>query len=217
MENKIKLYSIVLAIAYFGMLIFSIYQGADDFMAGFKLGRQGKATNWEIHNVKVKPTAGNYSYPEALKNLKNGQVINAEAKEFVISMPVSSSEHSTMSSTVKILQLIFAFVFLFIFIRIPILFFTIIRSILKGSILDKKTIKQIATIAWLLIGYYALSLLLYNIGEVCISQQLLQLENYEIISDYSDTTVLILGMVTLLFAEILKLSLRMKEEQDLTI
>lgn len=216
MEKKIKLYSIVLALVYFSMLIFSFYEGIDDFITGYKMGREGKR-NIEIHHFKVTPEAGDYSFPEEIKNLKTGKLVDAEPKEYIVQMQAPYESHSALSYSIKITQSIMAFFFIFIFIRIPILFFNTIRSVIKGEILMIKNIKRIAAIGWFLIAYYVLDLTLYNIGEAYIAQQLVQIEGYNITFSFSDSTALILGIVTLLFAEILKLSLRMKEEQDLTI
>jgi len=221
MEKKIKLYSIILALVYFSLVIYSFYQGLESFQAGFNMGRESamdiSKSSLEIHHFKVKPVDGAYTYPELITNTKTGEQIKAETREYAVLMNAPFSSHSTLSFIIKILQLLFSFVFIFIFFCIPVLFFKTIRSIIKGNILNKGNIRRISALSWLLIGYYLLNLLLYNMGETYITKQLLQLDNYEVVSDYSDMTALILGIVTLLFAEILKLSLRMKEEQDLTI
>jgi hypothetical protein len=45
----------------------------------------------------------------------------------------------------------------------------------------------------------------------------MEIENYEIVMGQPDYMMLVLGLVILILAEILRMSLKIKEEQDLTI
>lgn len=219
MEKRIKAYSVILAVVYFTMIILGICSGMESFKAGFDIGRdsaRGK-TSLEIHHFKVRPLAGEYAHPETVLNLKTGDSIQIEGREYTALVSVPSGSHSGMSLAIKIVQTICSFIFLFIVIIIPVLFFKMIRAVVKGNILNRKNIKRVTTIGWLLLVYFLMNLLLYNVGEAYITKQVLQLENYKIVCDFSDMTVLILSIVALLFGEILKLSQRLKEEQELTI
>lgn len=219
MEKRIKVYSVVLALVYFSMIIYGFYSGIESFQAGYNLGKNSldSTKSLEIHHFKVKPQEGGYTFPESVLNVKTGNNIDIESRECMTLMSVPLDSHSGISLIIRLAQLLFSFLFLFIFLFIPILFFKMIRSIVKGNILNKSNIRRVTIIGWLLVAYYIMNLLLYNWGETYITKQLVQLENYDIVYDFSDMTALILGIVTLLFSEILKFSLRLKEEQELTI
>ena len=48
-------------------------------------------------------------------------------------------------------------------------------------------------------------------------RNIMAIENYEIVMGQPDYMMLVLGLVILILSEILKMSLKIKEEQDLTI
>lgn len=50
-----------------------------------------------------------------------------------------------------------------------------------------------------------------------ILRSIMEIENYQIVVGQPDYMMLVLGLVILIMAEILKMSLKIKEEQDLTI
>jgi len=219
MERKIKIYSVILAVVYFAMIIYGLCSGMESFKAGFDMGMNSSKDKklLEIHHFKVKPQNGAYTHPEKVLNLKSGDFIQMEAREYTALISVPPGSHSMMSFIIRIVQMFCSFIFLFILLFIPVLFFKMIRSVVKGDILNNKNIKRITIIGWLLLIYYVMNVFLYNIGEAYITKQVLELENYKIVCDFSDMTVLILSIVALLFAEILKFSQRLKEEQELTI
>lgn len=116
-----------------------------------------------------------------------------------------------------ILKIFFTVIFLFVIIYIPILFFLIIKPILKGNILSTEVARRITRMGWILISLFAFMFLLFDLGDYIATKQMINLPGYEISLNPTDWTLLILGLVTLMLGEILKYSLKMKEEQDLTI
>ena len=96
------------------------------------------------------------------------------------------------------------------------MFFRVIRAASKGNLIDLKVIKRIRKIGIILILFYIADILANTI-DTLKAEYLVHFENYNFFIDFSGFGTLILGIVTLLLAEILHMTLKMKEEQDLTI
>lgn len=116
-----------------------------------------------------------------------------------------------------VLKIFFTVIFLFVIIYIPILFFLIIKPILKGHILSTEVARRTTRMDWILISLFAFMFLLFDLGDYIATKQMINLPGYEITLNPTDWTLLILGLVTLMLGEILKYTLKMKEEQDLII
>ena len=220
MEKRIKLYSIILAIVYFGIIIYGVYQGASSFKAGFELGQKSAVKNakdMDIFHFTVRPSTGGYTYPDSTKNLLTGNTVHIEAREYVAMVTDPTSSTPAYYKIIDIVKGILALILLATLVYLPILFFSIIKSVNKGHILTYTTIKKVSRIGWILVGIYLYNLLFYQIWETIKTGNIIKLENYDVTFDFSDYTSLILGIVTLLLAEILRMTLKMKEEQDLTI
>lgn len=220
MEKNIKIYSLIIAIIYLAVIIQNVYEVASVAKSGFEMGWNDSHNHItsELFHFKVEPENGAFSFPQTVKNLLSGQNIDAEVGEYKIRISEPENSETGIGMTIfRIFKMIFSFIILAIFIYIPILFFGIIKSVNKGEILADKTIKKIRRIGWLLLGLFVYNILVYSIGDALIAQQAIKLEGYRIIPDLSNFSSLFLCLITLLLAEILKHTAKMKEEQDLTI
>ena len=219
MGKNIKIYSLIIAIIYCAIIIQTIYEGVLDFKSGFEIGMNDARNNLhsELFHVKVEPANGQFTFPDMVKNTLTGENINAEVGEYKLRI---STPHGAQPAGVLIFNIfktICAFAMLAAFIYIPFLFFSIIKSVNKGGILEAKTIRKISRIGWILLGVFIYTMLVYNIGDVIVAKQIVGLEGYKIVPNFSNCSSLFLSIIVLFLGEILKHTARLKEEQELTI
>lgn len=219
MNRKIKIYSIVLAVVYVTMITYHVFKGFDDFKAGFEMGmsetKSGK--NVEIYHFKVEPVSGRYTFPSEVMNLLTNKPVSIEASEYKVKLFATDYIMPEWVSVLNAVRIIFTFLVLVVLFYIPVLFFSIIRSVTKDKIIDGRVIGKIKRIGWLLVGFFIYDFVFFKLLEPITVRHIMQFKDYNIVSDFSDLTVLILGLVTLLMGEILNISLKLKEDQDLTI
>jgi hypothetical protein len=212
-------------VIYASMLGYLLYQGVYDFYAGFKLGMEeaksaksdGKRSEIGIYHFKVEPRMGRYTYPETIINNADGECVQAEVAEYKVKTTNMNNKLPAYIVVLGWVKSILAFVVLFALLYIPFLFFKTIASVVKNRVIDDKTISRIQRMGWIVTGYFIIDFFFYKIYEVVAVEHLFRLRHYQAAIDYTDCILLILGIVLLLLAEILKVSLKMKEEQDLTI
>jgi len=216
MYKKIKIYSVVLAVIYGAVFM----QGAWEFAQGFMMGINKGTSEMEagvtgsIYHFMVRPHGGYASFPETTINQITGQEVKIEANEYIFSVVTSGSDKSAL--IIAVIKGLMSFVFVGLVVYVFILFFKTIRAVTKDKIIDESVIRKIRKIGWIIIFIFSYRMIFY-IADYCIAKETLKIANYEIIMDYSGYTTLVLGIVTLLLGEILKVSLYLKEEQDLTI
>jgi hypothetical protein len=162
----------------------------------------------------VKPKDKLFSMPSRIQNIKTGQTVQAEFSiiKAVIVNPQLPSWH-WMFNAVSFLG-IFLIAALIYF---PIQIYKIAHSIVKNDVFQMKNVKRLRRIGYALLfifGYISV----YGYMTIALTRGLIQMEGYNIVFKMTDTySFLIFGIATLLFAEILQISHKMKEENDLTI
>lgn len=213
MNKKIKLYCIILSVIYISVVVYTIFREVASFSAGFNEGL--KDIPRETLHVNLIPKSGGYSFPTSTTNIMDNQEMKMEIQ--CAKIMVFHPQKLPLPITIMYYAIIFlAFAILICTIWLPFLFFKIIRSASKGNIIDLKVIKRIKKIGIILVFFYVIDVLIY-IVETLKAEYLVKLEHYNFFVDFSGFGTLILGIVTLLLAEILSVTLKMKEEQDLTI
>lgn len=120
-----------------------------------------------------------------------------------------------------ILEVISMLIFVFLIIALaafPFLFFNVIYNAAKNRIINDNMILKIRIMGWILTIYAIMNIILGYASSITAST-LVHIENHKIAGPELEPSIiyLIIGFVTLLLAEIIRLSLTMKEEQDLTI
>lgn len=106
---------------------------------------------------------------------------------------------------------------LFFLIYIPVETYKTIRSIIKNDIFDQKNIKRMRRIGYSLLIIFILLLILYPLFYY-MYQNILGIDlKSDMGSIRDDYTFLLMGLLVLLFAEVMKISHTIKEENDLMI
>lgn len=104
-----------------------------------------------------------------------------------------------------------------LFTYIPILTYKVIRSIVKDNIFDMINIKRIRKIGYALLIAFLAALPIYPLTQYLYSFLFGISDISALGSIRDDYSLCLFGLLVLLFAEILKLSLHIKEENDLTV
>ena len=222
MNKRLTIICIAFAIAYIfiiGQNIVSIYVPA--FMSGFKGSnepvQQGAFSPSAFLLTNVQPKQGTFTTPTSITNLKTGKNIEAGVLQMVIK--VRDAEPLPMKLKIAfVIETILSFIGVGFIIYIPVQSFKVVRSIVKNEIFDIYNIKRIRRIGYTLLVICAISIFsLYVMSAK--ANYLVELENYKFVADIGcpKMVMLILGLVVLAFAEILKMALRIKEENDLTV
>ena len=115
-----------------------------------------------------------------------------------------------------IFSILLSLLTLFVMALIPVQTFRLIRSITRNKIFDPSNIRKLRFIGYALLAFYAANLMIYFF-HYRIAAHIVQVDGYSLKMDWGNTTLVILGFVVLMFAEMLKASVAMKEEQDLTV
>lgn len=221
MNKKIKLYAIAISVIYVCMVLFIFFRGLEPFMASMGRGEsslESRSTQGmeSTFHLDVKPQEGLYAFPTPIMNggeTTGGfmEMDNVKVRKF-INDDIMPSNYMVFF----IVRSLFAFVLFFFFMYAPFLFFKIVRAVTKGNMFDASVLKKMNKIGWGIVIFYSLMQLI-RMGEVYFNRQMIHIDNYEIVYTIPNFTPLILGLVILFLAEVLRIGLFMKEEQDLTI
>ncbi len=181
------------------------------------LGVQANAELNVTYDFGIKPVKGTDPLSTTMMNQKTGNPVNLGIGE----VSAKSEILDNASGRVKVFRnigLFFHFLIVVIFIYIPVLSFRTVRSISRNVIFDIKNIRRIRRIGYaLLFGFIGMIMSEY-LSTIAV-REIFEFENFEIPVSFSETNTMFLlfGLAVLLFAEILKISVKMKEEQDLTV
>jgi len=229
MNTRLKIICILFGIIYFYIVCASIIDiipnSTSSLKEGFKEGyKKGynfdKKYDYDSKGVETvffyaKPEAGYHSFPSSVTNLKTGNLIQTENKYFYAKIDTSQA-----SKWIKIGRIIFVLTgipLFFVLIFIPIQIYRVISSIVKNDIFNPQNIKRIRRIGYCLLYIFAV-IIFGNFLFTFQARELIEMENYRVIFKIDEEYYyLLFALVTLMFAEILKISHSMKEEQDLTI
>lgn len=149
--------------------------------------------------------------PDSVFNKKSGQWIPARTIETYVRVPLEQGNYLEM---LWIFPCVIALLTGFIMIIFN--FSKMIYSVKKSVIFDWINVKRLRRIG---IGF----LLLFTVVSGMkiyynrMTIDLVEMENYDIVTSSINGTYLLFGMISFLVAEIFAMGLRLKEEQDLTI
>lgn len=219
--KRIKVISGLLAIMFTVSIFGLITDGFDDFIEGYKEGynerkimeEQGICVRSLYLHLKNKK---GQLYPSEITNTLTNQTIPLQINAAKTLIPYTSESLPSWLSiyeNILIISIIFIFGLLF---AIPVLSYFIIISAVKGKILEQKNIKRCRKLGWFIVFIYIFELLTQSL-EYLKAINLVDFSEYTLKWDYFDFPLLFLGLTILLVAEILNVSLKMKEEQELTI
>jgi hypothetical protein len=228
-KPKLATYAILAMVAYLLLLASSCLDGWDDMKAGFMEGFQKgsyctteknetksiQPLPFEMYFLTVKPKAGCQSYPDSLVNLKNEQKIGSRYYNMRVSLP-SNTPKPGLVTVYNFIKGCLSVLMLALYIYIPILFYQLMRALRKEIVFDKDNIRKIKRIGFSLLAIY-LATIFYNMASYETNLLLFDFKEYMLKQEPVDVTLLLLGLVTLIIAEIISKASQIKEDQELTI
>lgn len=228
MNARLRIYCIILAVAYVFILAFSIYDGSKSFIEevkdGYNKGRQEKMNDKVTYSpiyysIKLEPKEGYGSFPETEQNITTNNPIGYKIQTISAKTHYDNSHNiPAYLKVAEVIILLFGFFLFFGYIYIPFAFFSILRKVTKGDIMNNAIIKKSYIIGSILILSSLLEIA-FATTQTAMAKHVMLFENYNIVYDFGFSTysAFLLGLVIFIFAETLRMSLKMKEEQDLTI
>ncbi len=182
-----------------------------------KSGVQASAELNVTYDFGIKPVKGIGPLSTTLVNRKTGNPVDLEISEVSAKSEILKSASGRVMF-VRNLGLFFHILIVVIIIYIPALSFRTVRSINRNVIFDVKNIRRIRRIGYALLVGFVSMMMSECLSSIAI-REIFEFENFEIPFSFpeANTMFLLFGLVVLLFAEILKISVKMKEEQDLTV
>lgn len=213
-KTKLTLLSILAILAYCLLLLSSIVDGWDDFKLGFKEGFKDTPKK-EFYFVDMKAKQGFASFPDSIINIKTGDKVNIRYDKAQLKATIVPIQGKSLF-IYELIESLLALVIFFIGIYIPVLFFKLMSTLYLEVVFDEKNIRYIQKIGILLLLFYVVYFI-FNYISYLVNISLFNFSNYTIQREPTDIVWILLGIVVLLFAEIVSKGSKIQEEQDLTI
>lgn len=222
MKNRIKFYAVALLVIYSLTILVELIRESKDFkgsfLSGWNAAREDKAGDrqyTEIFYLNVLPNDETHVFSDTYSGIE-GKVYNYEPLTIRVETEVNPQGVSGYYIVFKILFVFAIFVIVPMLFYMPILFFQILRKVISRDIFDESVIRRIMRIGWILVSL-GIVYNLYLLSNYSIALEVVRLSDYEILLPSFNFAIFIFGFVGLIVAEVLKMSKKMKEEQELTI
>ena len=227
MDRRLKIMTIALSAIYLIIIGSFIHREIADFVYGLKLGikmshesivtgRMPSPSAIGTFFVSLKPENGFRTFPTTFRNQIDRKPMKAEIETMVVEVSELIKHRTKGSLAVDICSLFLSFIVLFVMTAIPIQSFRILRSVTVDKIFDLSNIRKMRFIGYALLAFYIANFTL-NYLQYRIAASVVEIDGYKLQIDWGNTSLILLGFVVLMFAEILKISVQMKEEHDLTV
>jgi len=217
MDKRLKIITIILGVIYAVILIKYTVVFGQGFRVGFNEGFE--RTRHETRGAHVHMTRTLNLSLNSEKNLYPSPVV-APMKANIQSMSVriSYNREDVPQGLLRAenLTILLVFVLLFVAIFVPVLVFRIVHSITKNKFFNPINIRRLRKVGYALLMLY-IAYLVINFINYKIGLYIICLDTYSLQMDWGNVILALLGLVVLMFAEVLKISVRLKEEQDLTV
>lgn len=218
MKRKLNILCVIVML----VLSYSVLEGLYYFGVGFKAGvelgtsaemslaKKKELMNMEIIHLIPKNVSGDF-FPDSILNEKSGKYVPASYGEMTVSV------NAKPSIVGKVLSFLADIVDLVMVVWAIVIFVLFIVSINKSDIFNWKNVYRLRRLGILLIISFGCTLFkafltVYDVEKV------FSLANYSLsLTDMLSTTLLVVGLASLIIAEVFAIGLKMKEEQDLTI
>jgi len=164
----------------------------------------------ELVYLTLEPS-DSYTMPDKLLNNKNGKMLPARINSATIKVPMEGRNVSSMICLFLCLALIISG-----FIMAVYNFFKIISAVSKSVIFEWINVKRLRRMGIGFISMFIFDAILTFVQKFTVLE-LIEIENYRIITSPFDGGTLMYGIISFLVAEIFAVGLKLKEEQELTI
>ena len=150
-------------------------------------------------------------FTDSIRNEKTGRYVPVAYSDLMVSVPVDTPAWQKVVSTVM------GFLVLVANVWALVLFIRIVVSVNRSDIFNWRNVRRLRRLGILLIVGFV-CVLLPEYMALCNLREAFALEAYDLaLPDTVKVTNLLLGLISLIVAEVFAIGLKMKEEQDLTI
>ena len=225
-SGKLGMLTVLAIVIYAVMILSSFISEMDDFLLGYEM-RSGYGRNIAdsatqksmmktVYFIDLKVRESISTFPDSIHNLKRAERLPIRFDKAQILADAFSVEDNSALRMMKVLEIPLSLLMLLIVVLIPVFFIKLNISLKKEVVFDKSNIKCMRWIGILLILYYFVML---TVSWIIYKTNLMMFEfaEYKIQFKQPDLIWILLGVVVLLFAEVLYRGSKMKDEQDLTI
>jgi hypothetical protein len=227
MDRRLKIITIAISLVYLVIIGGIIQSGMADFVSGFKQGfndgmnrdkKEGISTlsGSGTFFLSLKPENGKRTFPTVITNQLDRKPMKAELESVVVDTGKLKVKLPRGTIAADICTYNLCLLVVFLMVLIPVQTFRVIRSITRNKIFDLSNISKLRNIGYSLLAFYAASIIV-NFLHYRIALHVVQVEGYSLKMDWDDASLVLLGLLVLLFAEVLKISVQLKEEQELTV
>lgn len=217
MKNKVKIYAALIGFVYTIMVVAVGVAEFKEMKTGFNAGYNQRDENniSFIFEADVTHKSKDLVFAEKLESI-NAQEVRIEPRKMLMALDYPKGEIPTDITVRYMGILLFAILTLIIILYIPFCFYQIARKTVVKEVLDQFVIKRITRIGWMLMIYFVSDVLVKVINYSATKKYLI-LADYDVVFPSISYNVLMLSVLALFLAQVLNMSLTMKEEQDLTI
>ncbi|RCW36125.1 DUF2975 domain-containing protein [Marinilabilia salmonicolor] len=223
-KRKITFLSVIAGVLYVWMLIFPVWDEWEDAKSGFLRGcgvegyenQEGLVRDslFEVFYVRVTPEESVMFFPENIQ-LEGGENVDSSYSLMKIALPDEVVRKAKINA-MEILQGIISLIMLVLYLMLPFRFFGLISYLQNGYFFDRRNVRLIRQMSWMIIGLYLCDYLFKHLSWK-INLTLFDLKDYAIVQIASDPLWLVIGVVALLLAEVFAQGVLLEEERKLTI
>jgi len=223
MDRRLKIITIAFSLIYVAIMGGQINRLLAEVIYGFKMGIKIAETG-DISTLSeispffiyLKPINGYHTYPTTMRNHLDGKPMKVEIEQITVELTDVKERLPKWTATADIYMVALSFFAMFVMLFIPIQTIRIIHSITNNKVFDPTNIKKMRSIGYALLVFQITSLIYYYV-HYSIASSVVNVEGYMLRMNWGNVSSVLLGFVVLMFAEVLKVSVQMKEEQDLTV
>jgi hypothetical protein len=227
MDRRLKIMTIAISAIYLAIIGEYIHREMADFAYGFRQGinegmrsvKTGKMPSLSATGtffLSLKPENGLRTFPSKFRNQSDRMPMKAEIEKMVVEVSDVTGRLPKGTLAADGCSVFLSFFALFVMAAIPVQAFRILRSITKDKIFDPANIRKMRFIGYALLAFYVANFAV-NFLHYRIAANVVEMDGYKLQIDWGNTSLILLGFVVLMFAEVLKVSVQMKEEQELTV
>jgi len=218
MNTRIKIICILIAICYVGLFVNIFYNDLDSIKESFIDGaNSARGESVTTLFISLQPLSEENSNV-VLSNKADNKPVDVNRIKSEVKVHVPTKDMPGHLFAIEMFCMVIGCFLAIAFLAFPFIFFNVIYNITKNKIITDSVILKIRIMGWIMTIFFLTDTLM-RFTNIETAKYLINIENYKIkgLDLEANIIYLCLGLVTLLLAEILKVSLNLKKDQDLTI
>ncbi len=222
-KTQLAILSLLAGIVYLFMITAEVVSEWKSSVRAFREGAEqaeseilgGDKISWENFEISLEPKEFDPYYTDSLRNSKTGEFLPISYEKLQVRYKYEEPR-PTKLFLLEVVLIITAFPALILYVLILILFYKLILAFYKDNIFTNDNVRRLKLLGIYSISLYALHLL-FSLTYYFTAVSLIALVDYKVkMLDLGHETLL-MGILVLIATNVLKRSIVLKEEQELTI